>query len=114
MSAFEGLAHVGGVMYESDDEKIAKFFNMIERILNDRKKVFRGGNYSQYVQVHGVVYPAIIIVIDNFSAFMEKTGGKYEKIIIQLSKEGVGHGIFFLITAGGFGMNEDITLSSAS
>ena len=106
MSAFEGLAHVGGVMYESDDEKIAKFFNMIERILNDRKRVFRGGNYSQYVQVHGVVYPAIVIVIDNFSAFMEKTGGKYEKIIIQLSKEGVGHGIFFLITAGGFGMNE--------
>ena len=106
MSAFEGLAHVGGIMYEGDDEKIAKFFNMIERILNERKKVFRGGNYSQYVQVHGVVYPAIVVVIDNFSAFMEKTGAKYERIIIQLSKEGVGHGIFFLITAGGFGMNE--------
>ena len=106
MSAFEGLAHVGGIMYEGDDEKIAKFFNMIARILNERKKVFRGGNYSQYVQVHGVTYPAIVLVIDNFSAFMEKTSGKYERIIIQLSKEGVGHGIFFLITAGGFGMNE--------
>lgn len=106
MSAFEGLAHFGGIMYEGDNEKIAKFFNMIERILNERKKAFRGGNYSQYVQVHGVEYPAIVIAIDNYSAFQEKTEEKYEKLIIQLSKEGVGHGIFLLLSAGGFGMNE--------
>ena len=106
MSAFEGLAHFGGIMYEGDNEKIAKFFNMIERILNERKKAFRGGNYSQYVQVHGVEYPAIVIAIDNYSAFQEKTEEQYEKLIIQLSKEGVGHGIFLLLSAGGFGMNE--------
>lgn len=106
LSAFEGLAHVGGVMYEGDDDKIAKFFNMITRILGERKKAFRGGNYSQYVQVRGVTYPAIVVTIDNFSAFMEKTGGAYEQLIIQLSKEGVGHGIFLLLSAGGFGMNE--------
>lgn len=106
MSAFDGLAHFGGIMYEGDDERIAKFFNMIGRILNERKKAFRGGNYSQYVQVHGVEFPAIVIAIDNFSAFKEKTEDAYEKIIVQLSKEGVGHGIFLLLTAGGFGMNE--------
>lgn len=106
MSAFEGLAHFGGIMYEGDDEKIAKFFNMIQRILEERKKLFRGGNYSQYVQVHGVEYPAVIVAIDNFSAFKEKTADVYEKVIIQLSKEGVSHGIFLLLSAGGFGMNE--------
>jgi S-DNA-T family DNA segregation ATPase FtsK/SpoIIIE len=106
MSAFEGLAHFGGIMYEGDDEKIAKFFNMIERILNERKRVFRGGNYNQYVQVHGMEFPAIIIAIDNYSAFKEKTEDRYEKLMIQLSKEGVGHGIFLLVSAGGFGMNE--------
>ncbi len=106
MAAFEGLAHFGGIMYEGDDDKIAKFFNMVERMLAERKKAFRGGNYSQYVQVHGLEYPAVVIVIDNFSAFKEKTEDKYEKLIIQLSKEGVGHGIFLLLSAGGFGMNE--------
>lgn len=106
MSAFEGLAHFGGIMYEGDDEKIAKFFNMIQRILKERKKIFRGGNYSQYVQVHGVEFPAIVIAIDNYSAFKEKTEDKYEKMIVQLAKEGVSHGIFLLLTAGGFGMNE--------
>lgn len=106
MDAFNGLAHFGGVMYEGDDERIARFFNMIMRILDERKKLFRGGNYSQYVQVHGVKVPAIIIAIDNFAAFKEKTEDAYEKKIIQLSKEGVGHGIFLLLSAGGFGMNE--------
>ena len=106
MSAFEGLAHFGGIMYEEDEEKIGKFFNMIARMLNDRKKAFRGGNYSQYIQTHGVEYPAIVIAIDNFSAFTEKTDGAYEKILVQLSKEGVGHGIFLLLSAGGFGINE--------
>ena len=106
MAAFEGLPHFGGFMYEGDDEKIARFFNMIERILNERKKIFRGGNYKQYVQVHGIKYPAIIIVVDNYAAFREKTGEKYDKMIMQLSKEGIGLGIFLLLSAGGFGIND--------
>ena len=106
MSAFDGDAHFGGIMYEGDNEKIAKFFTMISNMLDERKKAFRGGNYSQYVQVHGLKYPAIIIAIDNFSAFKEKTHDAYEQMIVQLSKEGVGHGIYLLISAGGFGMNE--------
>lgn len=106
MAAFEGLAHVGGMMAEGDNEKIAKFFYMLERILNERKKLFGGGNYSQYVRANGVKLPAILVVVDNFPAFNEKTEGIYEKLLIRLSKEGVGHGIFLLLSAGGFGMNE--------
>ncbi len=106
MSAFQGLPHFGGIMYEGDDEKIAKFFNLIARILDERKVAFRGGNYSQYVKVHGMEYPAIVIAIDNFSAFKEKTAEAYVDQIVRLSKEGVNHGIFLLLCAGGFGMNE--------
>lgn len=103
MSAFEKAPHVGGVMYEGEDEKIAKFFTMIWEILEERKRLFRGGNYSQYVQVNGVVLPFILIIIDNFSAFNEKTGEKYLQDIITLSKEGISHGICLLISASGFG-----------
>ncbi len=106
MSAFEGAAHVGGVMYEGDQEKIGRFFNMISGILEERKKVFRGGNYAQYVQVHGVVYPAVVIVVDNYSAFKEKTKEAYEEIMITLSREGVSHGIFLVVSGAGFGMND--------
>ncbi|MBO5372065.1 MAG: type VII secretion protein EssC, partial [Lachnospiraceae bacterium] len=108
MSAFEDAPHVGGVMYEGDLDKISKFFNMINSILGERKTLFRGGNYSQYVQLHGVVLPAIIILIDNYASFKEKTSEAYEEMMIRLSKEGVSHGIFLVVSGGGIGMN-DIT-----
>ena len=106
MGAFEGLAHVGGVMYDGDEEKTARFFHMLHGILEERKKKYRGGNYAQYVKAHGVEDPAVILVIDNFGAFNEKTQEQYLPRLITLSKEGVSNGIFLLISGGGFGMNE--------
>ena len=108
MSAFEEAPHVGGIMYESDLDKIGKFFNMINEILVKRKKLFRGGNYKQYVQVNGYVLPSIVIFVDNYSAFKEKTGEAYESDVIRLSKEGISHGIFLVVSGAGYGMN-DIT-----
>lgn len=108
MSAFEMAPHMGGIMYETDTDKISKFFNMMHTILEERKALFRGGNYSQYVKVHGVTLPAILIFIDNYASFKEKTNEKYEDFLIRLSKEGVSHGIFLIVTRTGFGRN-DIT-----
>ncbi|MCI9464355.1 MAG: type VII secretion protein EssC [Lachnospiraceae bacterium] len=106
LAAFEKMPHVGGVMYENDDERLAKFFTMLGTILEERKKLFKGGNYSQYVRVNGVVIPSIIIVIDNYSNFKNKTNNIYEDMILQLSKDGVSYGIFLVVTAGGFGALE--------
>lgn len=108
MSAFEDAPHIGGVMYEGDMEKIAKFFNMIHSILEERKILFRGGNYSQYIQLHGIKFPAIILFVDNYGSFKEKTEEAYEDMMIKLSKEGVSHGIFLVVSGAGFGIN-DIT-----
>ena len=106
LSAFEDLAHVGGIMYENDLEKIGKFFKMADRILEQRKTLLKGGNYSQYVRVNGVTLPSILIVIDNFANFKEKTENIYEENLIKISRDGVGYGIFLIITSAGFGMAE--------
>lgn len=106
MHAFETAPHVGSIMGESDKERIKKFFYMLRDILDRRKTLFKGGNYSQYIKVHGVVVPAIIIFIDNYSSFKEKTEEAYEDFMIQLSKEGVNHGIFLVVSGAGFGMND--------
>lgn len=106
LGAFEGLAHVGGIIYENDLEKLGKFFNMMDEIMAERKALLQGGNYAQYVQAHGVVLPAILVVIDQFSNFREKTGGIYEDTLIQLSRNGAGYGIYLVITSAGFGMTE--------
>ncbi len=106
MSAFETMPHVGGIVYEGQDDKLAKFFTMINDILEERKKLFKGGNYSQYVRVNGVVLPAILIVIDNYGNFRAKTNNVYDEIMLQLSKDGVSYGIFLIISGGGFSAME--------
>lgn len=102
LSAFENMPHVGGVIFENEDDKLAKFFTMLSSVLEERKKLFKGGNYSQYVRANGVTLPSIVLVIDNYSNFKTKTNNVYEDIILQLSKDGVGYGIFLVVTAGGF------------
>ena len=106
MSAFEEAPHVGGVMYENDLDKISKFFNMMQSILQERKTLLRGGNYSQYVQRGGVTMPAILIFVDNYASFKEKTNEDYEEMMITLSKEGVSQGIYLVVSGGGVGMND--------
>lgn len=106
LGALEDAPHVGGVMYENDDEKVSKFFTMLESILKERKELFRGGNYSQYIQANGLVMPAILIAIDNVAAFRTKTNSKYDDTLITMLKEGIAYGIYVVATAAGFGMNE--------
>ena len=106
LDAFKTMPHVGGIVYEGEDEKLSKFFTMIKGVLDERKKMFQGGNYSQYVRAHGIELPAILIAIDNYAAFRSKTDQCYDEMIMQLVKEGGSCGIFIIMTAGGFGSLE--------
>lgn len=38
--------------------------------------------------------------------FAEKTENKYEDILIRISREGVGYGIYLIMSSAGFGMSE--------
>jgi len=104
--SFAGMPQVGGVILENDDDKLSKFVNMIYAELNVRKELLKGGNYSQYVRANGVRLPAIIICIDNYSGFNSRTNGKYNDFILKISKEGVSYGIYLIVSAGGFNINE--------
>ncbi len=106
LSALEHAPHTGGIIYEDDTEKLDKFFHMMEEMLADRKKLFAGGNYSQYVRANGVTIPAVIVAIDNYANFREKTEDQYLETLIHLAHDGMGYGIFLAITAGGFGSSE--------
>lgn len=106
LSAFEDAPHVGGIMYEGDEKKICKFFNMMGKIVRERKDLFKGGNYKQYVQKNEKLLPAIVFLIDNYAGFKEKTGQMYEDQLIQLSKEGVSLGIYLIVSGSGFGYND--------
>lgn len=108
LSVFSELKHVGGYMDETDldTDRISKFFTLITKILDERKVAFAGTSYEDYINHNGWNVPAILIVIDNYGGFHEKTGETYESIMARIVKEGNGYGIFLLVTAGGIGLQE--------
>lgn len=108
LAVFSDMKHVGGYMDETDIEtdRISKFFTMISRILDERKKRLSGTSFEDYINHSGWTTPAILIVIDNYGSFHEKTGEAYDTIMSRIAKEGVGCGVFLLVSAGGIGMQE--------
>lgn len=105
---FEKSPHCGGVIVDTDEDKVNKFFYMLDGIMNERKILFGGGNYSQYMQAHKntAQVPAVLVVIDNYSNFREKTANRFDDNLLRLSREGVGYGIFLAVSSAGFGSGE--------
>lgn len=112
MHAFENAPQIGDILYEDDMDKMAKFIAMMKKILENRKKCFHGGNYRQYVKVNGKIVPMILIFIDSYASWKEKTEAVYEKDLIRFAKEGIKYGICFIISGFGFHTN-DIPLQFA-
>lgn len=108
LGVFSECDHVGGIMTdaEEDQEKISKFFTLMTSIVNERKNLLAGSNFRDYVEHSGKTLPAIVIVIDNYASFTDKTDERYDDILRQLAKDGISYGIFLLFTAAGFGTSE--------
>lgn len=106
LSPFEEAPHTGGIVYDNQEDKLSKFMFMLTEMMDERKKKFQGGNYEQYLRVHGMELPAVLIVIDNVSNFREKSHNKYDDIIFRLAREGVGYGMYLAVSAAGFGSGE--------
>lgn len=106
LEPFEKDVHVGGVLYENDLATVGKFFHMLQSMIQERKELFHGGNYYQYVSKHGIVCPAVVVVIDNMANFREKTGEQYDDILLQISRECTANGIYLFLSGAGYNMNE--------
>ena len=106
LCAFENDAHVGGVIIEGEDQRIRRFFGLLTDILNKRKQQIRGGSFRQYIKSHGQVMPAIVVVIDGYANFREKTEkdyNEYEARLMELSRTAEGYGIYLVISCTSFG-----------
>ena len=108
LSVFQDAPHVGGYLDESglDTDVIAKFFTLMSRILDERKKMFAGTSFADSMNHNGWNQPAILIVIDNYGAFREKTNEIYDAQMAQIVKEGNAYGIYLLVTAASISMQE--------
>ncbi|MDL2217505.1 type VII secretion protein EssC [Christensenellaceae bacterium OttesenSCG-928-M15] len=104
MAVFSGLPHVGGVMFEGDDDKIQDTFDLLQKTLARRKSEFSGqgiGSFKEYVS-QKTDCSAILLFIDNFVAFNESYD-RYDDVLAQLAREGASYGIYLVIACNNAG-----------
>lgn len=106
LESFKEAPHIGGILHEGNTEATEKFFFMMREIFKERKKQLGGGNFRQYQQDGKKGIPAIVIVIDQYGVFREKTDGKYDSQMLEIAKEGNGIGVYLIVSAGGVGNDE--------
>lgn len=106
LDCLEGFPHVGGVLHEADDDALGKLFYLLDQLLAERKRILRGGSYVQYLQRTGASLPAVVVVIDNYALFRERSGDAFAAQVLRLAKQGPSCGIFLLISGAGVGSSE--------
>lgn len=80
--------HTSHKKYKQDLHKLRSFFHMLREIQKERRQILGGGNYRQYLQLQEGKLPALLLMIDDYAAFREKTGERYEDDLIRLAREG--------------------------
>lgn len=101
MSVFSGMPHVGGIAFDSEEEKFAKFEKLINGEFESRKKKFLRNAVSSLAGYREAVsddMPAIIIAIDNIVPIFDLYPDM-ENFFVTLSREGATYGIYMIYTA---------------
>lgn len=104
MKIFKNSPHVGDVLFMDDNEKLKRFFSMIQNEINKRKTILSdyNGDYKLYLDKNKNSMPMIIVTINNYEAFNEMYEDEYDDTLLSLTREGGKYGIAFILTASSF------------
>lgn len=97
---FEELNHVGGVVCQSEDEKIKNLFKLLHSEMNARKEKLMSlgvSSFSAYKEAGKHDLPLIVVVIDNLTALKELYFQEDDDELITFCRDGLSLGISFLI-----------------
>jgi S-DNA-T family DNA segregation ATPase FtsK/SpoIIIE len=92
---FETLAHVGGVITPSDDEKLKTFMKMAMSEIKERKEILLKlgiSSFSAYREGGFDQMPQIVLMIDHMTALKELYP-QYEDTLLNICREGLSVGI---------------------
>lgn len=105
----DGLAHIGGVVTASDDDKLKNLFKLLSEKIKERKELLSNmglSSFSAYKEAGFKEIPQIIVFIDNVSALKEIFPGS-EETLSFICREGLAVGVTVVATnniTGGMGL----------
>ena len=101
LKIFKDSPQVGDVVFLLEEEKIQRLFDMLEREIKRRTKILSdyNGNFKIYQKLKKQPMPLILLVLNNFSSFVETYPDKYDDILNKITREGNKCGIITIMTA---------------
>ena len=102
LTAFKTAPQVGDVVLSHEQEKIVNLMKLLRGQIQTRKKLFAdyGGDIVSYNRSAENKMPSIVVAINNYAAFSEMYED-YEGEMLNLTREGVKYGVYFVLTATG-------------
>ena len=97
----KALPHTADYLNFDDNDKLNKLIKILEEEINVRKKLLgdkNALNFNMYNKISNEKLPAKVIFIDNYDVIKE-FGYEVEDFMNKLSRDGVGLGIYLIITA---------------
>lgn len=99
LKVFEPLAHVGGVVTSSDDEKLKNLIKLLYSEIETRKEKLMSigvSSFAAYREAGKTDLPQIVLIIDNLTALKELYF-KDDDEILGLCRDGLSMGISVII-----------------
>jgi len=101
LAQLRGLPHTADYLGFDDSEKLDKLEKLLTEELKQRKHLFASANalnFRMYNDVAEKKLPAMLIFIDNYDVVRE-VSTELEEFLVKLTRDGVGVGIYTVITA---------------
>ncbi|MGN1165618.1 MAG: type VII secretion protein EssC [Lachnospiraceae bacterium] len=104
LSPFSAFPHCGGIISGDVENDINKLLYLINDILEERKRIFKETDSSNFQQIlETQKLPLIIVAIDGYAGISSmKSNIDLSTEIARLMREGLNYGIRFIITANHF------------
>ena len=100
LKIYKNAPHVGDMIFMGEDEKLFRFFEMLQNEIKTRKDILSNynGDYNTFI-AKGNKMPFIVIIINNYEAFDENYEEQYDDLFLALTREALKCGMMFVVTA---------------
>lgn len=95
------LPHTSDYISVDDQERLSKMMTILQEEIRQRKKLFAEKmvqNFDVYNQSGEQPLKAIVVIVDNYD-IVKELGQETEEFFTKLGRDGVGVGIYLIITA---------------
>ena len=98
---FEEFPHCIGIVDPADKENITRLKDCLYKIMDLRKNLLKAedvGTLEAYKEITGKSLPIILIIVDNIAS-LNAESPEFMDVLIRLSREGSGYGIYLMLTS---------------